>query len=520
MSLRILAVGDSLTTGFTRNAPAPAPRDRFTGGYRELLENILENELGITPDFFGRFKNPPPAYQAYPGLFLEQLNELFNGGQVVVDNGQVTLKGWLDDLTTFQDTNEPNAILLMAGTNNLLPDDRFPKAVDSARLGTATQQAAVLVELSLLSQTSPDTNIFVATIPYMRTQDPAKQDDFNQVIGDPNDFTPVFVEDVGGSQVFFNSYNSELQSIASQEPTRVHLVDINRLFRVGELNVNTDLPDGVHPSDDKRVYQKFAEEWALEIGSVYDVFEVDLELTPNSLSGSFAEVDFELTQNSLDQSFAFDAIDAGFLAPQEEFDSISYAKLILDLEVQSAGVDDDAITIADRDSEGENTDIAYGNEQISRLTVGQREKLVFDLTEIGTSQGGTTDLTSELKDGKFEVVYADRDAIVHSARLVINGEIAVQADEGEGEGYDLHQQWGNPGTGDLLLDGGSSDAEAAPSLEVLATFDTETSHFQPSHYEEASAWARSNGIPLALADEMSNSEASMANEMLADTVFS
>jgi hypothetical protein len=120
--------------------------------------------------------------------------------------------------------------------------------------------------------------------------------------------------------------------------------------------------------------------------------------------------------NGVDEIVAFSFDLPNFL-------SVDDAHLILDITPKAALITTDELLFANNNSIRGDGGKAYGREQLSELTVDERETLVFDLRNLGTSSGNE-DLRGILDDGYLDVVYAD-DAIIHSAKLLINGNLLI-----------------------------------------------------------------------------------------------
>lgn len=99
----------------------------------------------------------------------------------------------------------------------------------------------------------------------------------------------------------------------------------------------------------------------------------------------------------------------------------------LTIDLTPFGTSTDELLFADNMSirgSGETGAKFYGNTRLEALRSGVRTSLTFDLAQMDYSNpngtySGIEDLRVFLRDGDFNVVYAD-DAIIHSARLRIN----------------------------------------------------------------------------------------------------
>jgi hypothetical protein len=100
----------------------------------------------------------------------------------------------------------------------------------------------------------------------------------------------------------------------------------------------------------------------------------------------------------------------------------------LTIDMTAKGTDTDALLFADNSSkrgEGSPGVKFYGNSILKNLNENVRTSVTFDLSHLSYTDPvrnpvGFEDLRPYLLDGDFNVVYAD-DAIIHSARLQING---------------------------------------------------------------------------------------------------
>jgi lysophospholipase L1-like esterase len=123
---RIMPLGDSITDGY--NIP---------GGYRIDLWRAVEDS-GIDVDFVGSLRNGPPS-------LADRDHEGHSGWRI--DQIQASVDGWIR-------THQPDVVLLLIGTNDILQHYRVPTA--PGRLGLLIDRIYTL---------RPATKIVVSTIP-------------------------------------------------------------------------------------------------------------------------------------------------------------------------------------------------------------------------------------------------------------------------------------------------------------------------------------------------------------------
>lgn len=134
--LKLLPLGDSMTEGTAD----------FAGGYRGLLREKLV-QAGHAVDFVGsRTTNSAglvdPEHEGHPGFRIEWLRTGRTTGQSVVPPLAITLKRF-----------RPDAVLLLAGTNNLYFDSPAVAAAEMRRL------------LDVVFSHAPETLLVLGAIP-------------------------------------------------------------------------------------------------------------------------------------------------------------------------------------------------------------------------------------------------------------------------------------------------------------------------------------------------------------------
>jgi lysophospholipase L1-like esterase len=198
--VRIMPLGDSITTGFGSSSSGP--------GYRWPLYNLL-NDSGLTFHYVGTANNRPGSLPTTP---VDQTYHEGHGGWNVAQllNGVTPTDagglGWLEV--------DPQIILLMIGTNNRGGD-----------VPTAVGQVGQIID-QIQAQT-PDARLLVAEI------------------------TPIT-----GQEAWVASYNSSLASLVNGRISageNLGLVDMNTNFPVNSMY------DALHPND--AGYAWMAQQW-------------------------------------------------------------------------------------------------------------------------------------------------------------------------------------------------------------------------------------------------------------------
>jgi lysophospholipase L1-like esterase len=145
--LRVMAFGDSITAGVGANGS-----DDNSGGYRGALAKLLERD-GYHIHFVGSRRDysaaiDQPAHEGWPGYVLRSFP---------ADPGPGELYGPL--VREAMRTNDPDVILLMAGTNDLL---RLQKGVPGYTLPNIIHSMDLLLDEIFLEK--PEVRVIVAPV--------------------------------------------------------------------------------------------------------------------------------------------------------------------------------------------------------------------------------------------------------------------------------------------------------------------------------------------------------------------
>lgn len=189
--IKIMPLGDSITDGF--NVP---------GGYRINLENLLV-DTGRDIDFVGSGSNGPPDLE-------DQDHEGHSGWRI--DELSANIGEWLE-------TSQPEIVLLLIGTNDVLQDYALSTAPD--RLGALMDQIVAW---------NPATKVVVASIP------------------------PVGDSANNAQAITFNATIPGLVDARVAQGAMVSYVDMYAVL------TPADLADGIHPT--AAGYDKMAVVWA------------------------------------------------------------------------------------------------------------------------------------------------------------------------------------------------------------------------------------------------------------------
>lgn len=232
-TLKIMPLGDSLTDGYTKPL-----------GYREPLWNSLNNtDLNGRIDFVGSRSVDPYEYEGGPGNTIESITQLKVSGQIP----------WVKE--------DPDALLLMAGTNNLR---YFRTPQDFATDANSTAQKLENLIVQIRDQTPGTEEIFVASIPYININGGFYQGE-KDLNGDGKENTDL---DQSILNQEIEAYSDHIKDLADRYD-HVHFVDVNRLFREGQVTIDT-FKDGVHPTSVTATdtYSKMADTWFRELNPV------------------------------------------------------------------------------------------------------------------------------------------------------------------------------------------------------------------------------------------------------------
>jgi lysophospholipase L1-like esterase len=219
VDLRILPLGDSITWGFQSS----------TGdGYRQALLDLLPNNdvLYIGSQHSGSMDNN--ADEGWPGWHIQ----------------------WLESKAELSLPEQPNVVLLMAGTNDMIYNDSIADA--PARLGN-------LMDVCIAA--CPDAVLVVATLTPLHNP-----------LGDTTGENKTLV------------YNAALPAVVKQRAdagSKVLLVDMQN--PVDGLTID-ELADGIHPDDEG--YTKMADVWldGLNNASSRGWITAPVDLAANSTS--------------------------------------------------------------------------------------------------------------------------------------------------------------------------------------------------------------------------------------------
>ncbi len=197
---KILAIGDSITAGQHRVDPTP-------GAYRVKLWNKLVAD-GFNVDFVGSQYNGPTnlgdrEHEGHPGWTIEEITTL-------VDDGL---------LTTYQ----PDLILLMIGTNDILRGDRL-----------STLETELSQLLDRIADELPDANLLVSSI------------------------TPLDPSIKGNTRAdLVTAYNHLIPQLVEQKAAQGQ--QITYVNAGGSLSLQDLVSDGIHPT--AAGYQQLGNSW-------------------------------------------------------------------------------------------------------------------------------------------------------------------------------------------------------------------------------------------------------------------
>jgi len=233
---RIMPLGDSITDGYT-----------VPGGYRIDLEDELVAD-GSSFDFVGSLSNGPAGladknHEGHSGFRIDQISS--------------SITAWLT-------SSQPDVVLLMIGTNDVVQD---------YQLATAPDRLAAL--LDQIHATRPLAHLLVASIPPL----PGATDD---------------------QQV--RSYNAAIPGLVQ---TRAGQGRSIRYVEMHAALTTADLADGVHPSASG--YSKIADVWHAALIPVLGNQSPSASLTAPAAGATFAfgdDVVFAATASDTDGTVA------------------------------------------------------------------------------------------------------------------------------------------------------------------------------------------------------------------------
>ncbi len=216
-SIKLMCMGDSITDGFW-----------LPGGYRITLEQLLkDNDLIEYVDFVGRKKVgdlDDNECEGYTGYAIDSASPADT-----IDGSRMGLSKMAGPAL---EANQPDVILLMIGTNDILSQYKLDEAGD--RLGS-------LVDICL-DGLSEDGKLYVATIPVMDATD--------------NTYIPAEYFTVETMDGFVADYNEKVKAVVEERANAgksIELADVNSVL------TKEDLYDGVHPNEEG--YKKLGEFW-------------------------------------------------------------------------------------------------------------------------------------------------------------------------------------------------------------------------------------------------------------------
>ncbi|NEP02092.1 MAG: hypothetical protein F6K58_26240 [Symploca sp. SIO2E9] len=143
---KILALGDSNTRGY--------PKKSNIGGYRTELWRSLAGDDGFNLDFVGQAQSGPSDidrdHEGRGGLTIDELTDNVNGTQGFNSPTAPLYTNIEDVLAT---NGNPDMVLVMAGTNDILQGDTVDNAID---------EYTTLIDR--ITKASPDTQVLVASL--------------------------------------------------------------------------------------------------------------------------------------------------------------------------------------------------------------------------------------------------------------------------------------------------------------------------------------------------------------------
>ncbi|MDJ0675714.1 MAG: GDSL-type esterase/lipase family protein [Calothrix sp. MO_167.B42] len=208
--LTIMPVGDSITEGYLESD---------TGGYRDDLHGLLTNK-GYNVDFVGnRSRGDGNFDNDHAGVSGERIDQVS------------------DRMDGLLDTYQPDIVLLMIGTNDILQNNNLEDAPN--RLSNLIDQ---------ITNQSPDTQVFVSSIP------PDKNPERQELVDQYNALIPDIVESKraeGKNVVFVDTHSSmntgDLEDDVHPTPTGNNKIARSWYEAIRDSNTN-DNPDNI-PED-------------------------------------------------------------------------------------------------------------------------------------------------------------------------------------------------------------------------------------------------------------------------------
>ncbi|WP_088240287.1 GDSL-type esterase/lipase family protein [Calothrix rhizosoleniae] len=208
--LTIMPLGDSITEGYL---------DSDTGGCRDDLYSILTDK-GYNVDFVGdRGRGDGNFDQHHAGVSGERIDQVS------------------DRVDGLLDTYQPDIVLLMIGTNDILQNNNLEDAPN--RLSSLIDQ---------ITNQSPDTQVIVSSIP------PDKNSDRQELVDQYNALIPEIVESkrAAGKNVSFVDTSSSMNTEDLEDdvhPTPTGNNKIARSWYEGIRDINTADNDDNTPGD-------------------------------------------------------------------------------------------------------------------------------------------------------------------------------------------------------------------------------------------------------------------------------
>ena len=216
-TVNIMPLGDSITEGISESENSSAQNQ---GGYRAPLWESI-SQLNINPDFVGSLTHGPQDFDRdHNGYSGERINYL--AGDDWSSRG-----GNPGGLTASLAEEQPDIILLMAGTNNVTANQSVNKMAND--LGNLINRITTL---------SPDTTLLVSSIPPIR-EDSSRFSDSAELATDFNAAIPGVVD----------TWSSQGRNVAYVDMTSLTEDDISL----------PEVDNGLHPTDEG--YEKIAQFW-------------------------------------------------------------------------------------------------------------------------------------------------------------------------------------------------------------------------------------------------------------------